>query len=65
MHRSICVEEILAVLKPSPGETGLDLTLGFGGHTLAMLPLDALRKGRKAARYRWRMFVERLRHFSS
>lgn len=30
---------------------------------LAMLPLDALRKGRKAARYRWRMFVERLRHF--
>lgn len=27
--------------------------------------LDALRKGRKAARYRWRMFVERLRHFSS
>ena len=32
---------------------------------LAMLPLDALRKGRKAARYRWRMFVERLRHFSS
>lgn len=30
---------------------------------LAMLPLDTLRKGRKAARYRWRMFVERLRHF--
>lgn len=39
MHRSICVEEILTVLKPSAGETGLDLTLGFGGHTLAMLPL--------------------------
>lgn len=32
---------------------------------LAMLPLDTLRKGRKAARYRWRMFVERLRYFSS
>ena len=29
---------------------------------LAMLPLDALRKGRKAARYRWRMFKERWRH---
>jgi 16S rRNA (cytosine1402-N4)-methyltransferase len=39
MHRSICVDEILAILKPVPGETGLDLTLGFGGHTLAMLPL--------------------------
>lgn len=34
-------------------------------YPLCMLPLDALRKGRKAARYRWRMFVERLRHFSS
>ena len=39
MHRSICVDEILAILKPLPGETGADLTLGFGGHTLAMLPL--------------------------
>lgn len=39
MHRPICVEEILAILKPSSGETGLDLTLGFGGHMLAMLPL--------------------------
>ena len=34
-------------------------------YPLCTLPLDALRKGRKAARYRWRMFVERLRHFSS
>lgn len=34
-------------------------------YPLCMLPMDALRKGRKAARYRWRMFVERLRHFSS
>ena len=34
-------------------------------YPLCMLPLDALRKGHKAARYRWRMFVERLRHFSS
>lgn len=29
---------------------------------LAVLPLDTLRKGRKAARYRWRMFKERWRH---
>jgi 16S rRNA (cytosine1402-N4)-methyltransferase len=39
MHRSICVDEILAILKPQPGETGLDATLGFGGHTQALLPL--------------------------
>jgi len=31
-HRSICVKEILEVLGPKPGETGLDATLGFGGH---------------------------------
>jgi 16S rRNA (cytosine1402-N4)-methyltransferase len=45
MHRSICVDEILAILKPQPGETGLDVTLGFGGHTQALLPL-ALPGGR-------------------
>ena len=39
MHRSICVDEILAILKPMPGESGLDVTLGFGGHTQALLPL--------------------------
>ncbi len=38
MHRSICVQEILDVLNPQAGETGLDATLGFGGHTLALLP---------------------------
>lgn len=38
MHRSICVDEILAILKPSPGETGLDVTLGYGGHTHSILP---------------------------
>ena len=32
MHRPICVAEILDVLKPVPGELGLDATLGFGGH---------------------------------
>lgn len=37
MHRSICVTEILDFLQIKPGETGLDATLGFGGHTLAML----------------------------
>lgn len=37
MHRSICVAEILDVLQIKPGQTGLDATLGYGGHTLEML----------------------------
>jgi 16S rRNA (cytosine1402-N4)-methyltransferase len=37
MHRSICVTEILELLRIRPGETGLDATLGYGGHTLEML----------------------------
>lgn len=37
MHISICVEEILEILKIRPGEKGLDLTLGYGGHTRRML----------------------------
>jgi len=37
MHRPICVKEILAVLRPKPGQTGLDATLGFGGHTQGLL----------------------------
>ncbi len=48
MHRSICVEEILELLQIRPGQTGLDATLGYGGHTLAMLKcLDS--KGRQYA----------------
>jgi 16S rRNA (cytosine1402-N4)-methyltransferase len=39
MHRPICVNEILEILHPAPGETSLDATLGFGGHTQAILPL--------------------------
>lgn len=38
MHRPICVNEILSLLDPKPGETGLDVTLGFGGHTREILP---------------------------
>jgi len=37
MHRSICVKEILEFLAITPGQTGLDATLGFGGHSLEML----------------------------
>ncbi len=37
MHISIMVKEILDFLQIKPGQTGLDATLGYGGHTLAML----------------------------
>jgi len=36
-HRPIMVAEILQVLAPSPGDTALDCTLGYGGHALAIL----------------------------
>jgi 16S rRNA (cytosine1402-N4)-methyltransferase len=36
MHRSICVEEIREMLAIRAGETGLDATLGYGGHTAEM-----------------------------
>lgn len=36
-HRPICVPEILGILAPKPGETGLDATLGFGGHARELL----------------------------
>jgi len=37
-HRPIMVEEVLAVLAPQPGEMAVDCTLGYGGHTQALLP---------------------------
>ena len=37
MHISICVDEILEILQIAPGQTGLDATLGYGGHALEML----------------------------
>lgn len=37
MHISIMVREILDFLQIQPGQTGLDATLGYGGHTKAML----------------------------
>jgi len=37
MHLPICVKEILEFLQIAPGQTGLDATLGYGGHTLEML----------------------------
>ena len=37
MHISICVKEIIEFLQIQPGQIGLDATLGYGGHTKAML----------------------------
>ncbi len=37
MHRSICVREIMEFLAISPGQKGLDATLGYGGHSLEMV----------------------------
>ena len=37
MHISIMVKEIIDFLQIKPGKTGFDATLGYGGHTKAML----------------------------
>ena len=37
MHRSICVNEIMDFLQIHPGQTGVDATLGYGGHSLEIL----------------------------
>ena len=37
MHISIMVNEIIDFLQIKPGQVGLDATLGYGGHTKAML----------------------------
>ena len=37
MHIPIMVKEILDFLEIKPGQIGLDATLGYGGHTSAML----------------------------
>jgi 16S rRNA (cytosine1402-N4)-methyltransferase len=37
MHRPIMVQEILEILAPTPGDFAVDATLGYGGHTAALL----------------------------
>ena len=36
-HRPICVQEVLEALRPRPGQTGVDATLGAGGHARELL----------------------------
>ena len=55
MHRPVCVEEILEVLAPQPGELAVDATLGYGGHALEIARAVApggrlIRAGRRSAR---------------
>ncbi|MGE3973877.1 MAG: 16S rRNA (cytosine(1402)-N(4))-methyltransferase RsmH [Bdellovibrionales bacterium] len=47
-HRPVCVDEILEILKPKPGDKALDATLGFGGHSQEILK-RILPKGRLIA----------------
>jgi 16S rRNA (cytosine1402-N4)-methyltransferase len=37
MHRPICVNEIITFFDIQPGQTGVDATLGYGGHSLEIL----------------------------
>ncbi len=37
IHRPICVQEILEILAPKPGEIAVDATLGYGGHAREIL----------------------------
>ena len=53
MHISIMVPEILDFLQIQPGQTGFDATLGYGGHTRAMLTkLNGHEIGRASCRER-------------
>jgi 16S rRNA (cytosine1402-N4)-methyltransferase len=36
-HRPICLTEIIEILKPRRGQTVVDATLGYGGHSLEIL----------------------------
>jgi 16S rRNA (cytosine1402-N4)-methyltransferase len=36
-HRPVCLQEVLTILDPKPGETAVDATLGYGGHTCEIL----------------------------
>jgi len=72
MHIPIMVEEILQVLAIKPGEQGFDGTLGYGGHTLAMLKkmsgkgrlfsgdIDPIESKKTAARIRAQGFGEEI-----
>ncbi len=36
-HRPVCLNEILKILAPKPGDLAIDATVGYGGHALEIL----------------------------
>jgi 16S rRNA (cytosine1402-N4)-methyltransferase len=36
-HRSICLQEVIDILNPQPGDLAVDATVGYGGHTREIL----------------------------
>ena len=42
-HRPVMVQEIMEILAPKPGDFAVDATMGYGGHTAALL--EAVRPG--------------------
>ena len=58
MHISIMVKEILDFLQIKPGEIGFDATLGYGGHTKAMLERRMLtRRNPQRRKNDWRTWA--------
>lgn len=41
LHTPVLVAEVLQALSPAPGKSYIDATLGYGGHTLALLQAGA------------------------
>ena len=37
-HKAVMVREVIACLAPQPGQLVVDATVGYGGHSLAILP---------------------------
>ena len=70
-HRPICVQEILEILDPKPEQTGVDATLGYGGHASELLKrilpggrlwgidVDPLEIERTETRFRGQGFTEK------
>lgn len=71
-HRPICMQEILDILHPQPGQTALDATLGYGGHswellqkispggTLIALDQDPIERVKTEARLREKMRLQNI-----